>query len=983
MVIDYKLELQKLLRKLFQFESADLDFGIYRIMNQKREVIEKFIQKDLIEEIDKQYEELSKFNKLENEKEIEEIKKEIEKNLGKEALLQNGEINAIFINSPLIKKYKEKITLLNKQEFIENNINEIFNHLYQFFSRYYDEGDFISKRRFGKNEKYIIPYNGEEVILHWANNDQYYVKTTEWFTKYSFKIVDLVINFRIKNVEDEIGNKHSDEKRFFILDEKILEFNEKILNIYFNYRSLTDEEIKRLDKKTKQEEINEITIDKILEKAKELTKTIPSLNKTLIEKHLFIYTKRNTSDYFIHKNLKLYLLNELDFFIKNEILSLDNIDGYTPKNTIKLKTIRNISKQIINLLSQIEDFQKKLFEKKKFVINTEYMITLDKIPKSLYPIIINNKDQINSWLDVYNIMESEKGTLDYTLNKGLVINIDFLNKNQNIMLDTKFFNQSFKDELISHFEDLDNEIDGLLIKSENYHALNLMSNKFSSKIKCIYIDPPYNTETDEFIYKDNYKNSTWLTMLNDRLVLARELLSDEGVIFISIDDNEHSLLKILCDRIFGGENFICNFIWNKKNVVQNDARFISTNHEYILCYGKKKDIIEFNALPRTEAHNKRYENPDKDPKGPWTSVALQAKSGNKDSLYEITFPNGIYWKPVSGTYPRLSKENLLIAYNEGRIWFGKNGENVPRLKKYLSEVRSGVVSNSILLPNDVGSTQMAKEILKNILGENLFETPKPPELIKRFIRLINDNENSIILDFFAGSGTTAQSVIELNEIDNGNRKYIIVELADYLETIIIPRIKKLVFSKNWKKGIPKTRDKNSHFMKYIKLEDYDDTLNNIDFSVKKSIQSTLDKLDGNILSNILEFETKLNTIKLNVEKFQMPFDYSLYITNNNELIKTKIDLIETFNFILGMQIKREKTLKHEDTIYKIIHGVVNNKNTLVIWRNLENINLEKEKKFLEKEILPNFDYDMIYINSNSYIQDAVLIEREFLEKMYN
>lgn len=349
-----------------------------------------------------------------------------------------------------------------------------------------------------------------------------------------------------------------------------------------------------------------------------------------------------------------------------------------------------------------------------------------------------------------------------------------------------------------------NESENLIIEGENLEVLKLLSDSYREQIKCIYIDPPYNTGKD-FVYSDNFTeekkpyweqtgvtenglkvdtnmeadgryHSNWLNMMYSRLLIARQLLREDGVIFISIDDNEVHHLRKLCDEVLGEENFIATFIWNKKNVVQNDAKFISVNHEYVICYGKSIEDVNFYLLARSEEQLERYSNPDNDERGAWTSVALQAKSGS--TTYEITFPNGVSWKPVPGTYPRLSKETLLKAYDENRLWFGKEGNNVPRLKKYLTEVKDGVTTNSILLPDDVGSTQLAKEVLKRLMEENVFDTPKPINLIKRFLQLTTNGDNAIVLDFFAGSGATAQAVIEQNIEDGGNRKFILVQIPE-------------------------------------------------------------------------------------------------------------------------------------------------------------------------------------------------------------
>ena len=361
-------------------------------------------------------------------------------------------------------------------------------------------------------------------------------------------------------------------------------------------------------------------------------------------------------------------------------------------------------------------------------------------------------------------------------------------------------------EDIAHNQKTENQhSENLLIKGDNLEVLKHLKNAYKNQIKMIYIDPPYNTGSDGFVYQDDRKftpeqlaklggmdlgeaqrildftakksnsHSAWLTFMYPRLYIARELLREDGVIFISIDDNEQAQLKILCDEVFGEENFVAEIIWKKKNVVQNDAKFFSTDHEYLICYTKSVDNLNLNRLSRTVEQEARYQNPDNDPRGAWISVALQAKSGS--STYEVTFPNGVSWKPVKGTFPRLSKESLLKAFDENRLWFGKNGTNIPRLKKYLNEVQDGVLSNTIWFNEEVGSTQSSKEVVKKLLNSNVFDTPKPIEYIKKMMQLTCD-DYSIIMDFFAGSGTTAHAVMQLNAEDNGNRQFICVQLPE-------------------------------------------------------------------------------------------------------------------------------------------------------------------------------------------------------------
>jgi adenine-specific DNA-methyltransferase len=348
----------------------------------------------------------------------------------------------------------------------------------------------------------------------------------------------------------------------------------------------------------------------------------------------------------------------------------------------------------------------------------------------------------------------------------------------------------------------------ILIEGDNYHTLSVLNYTHKGKIDLIYIDPPYNTSNKDFIYndkfvdkEDSFRHSKWLSFMSKRLKLAKDLLTDDGVIFISIDDNEQAQLKLLCDEVFWEKNFVANFIWHKKSGRQNDAKFVSTNTEYVLCYLKNSGIGKINLLPRTEELNKSYKNPDNDPRGVWTSITLQAKSGTENNRYKIKFENNIEWEPPIGTFARFSKEKLLELYKDNRIWFGESGKNVPRLKKFLTEVKQGLVPNTLLPHSEAGTTQKAKQDYKNILSNINFDNPKTIDLIN-FCILIGANKNSTILDFFAGSGTTGHAVLELNKQDGGNRQFILATNNEngICENITYERIKRVMQGYTTPKG---------------------------------------------------------------------------------------------------------------------------------------------------------------------------------------
>ena len=362
------------------------------------------------------------------------------------------------------------------------------------------------------------------------------------------------------------------------------------------------------------------------------------------------------------------------------------------------------------------------------------------------------------------------------------------------------------------------ESKNLIIHGDNLEALKALMPFYKGKVKCIYIDPPYNTGNEKWLYNDKVnspkirewlgkvvgaegedltRHDKWLCMMYPRLKLLRDLLRDDGVIFVSIDDNEHCNLKQIMDEIFGIENFISNIVWQKKYTQSNDAKYFSATHDFIVCYAKNEKNKDFkiNLLARTEEQDARYKNPDNDPRGNWMTQPLHAKSGT-DKTYSFTFKNGVTWKPPVGTFPRYSIETLTKADEEKTIWFGSNGTAVPRLKKYLLEMKEGVIPKTIWLYDEVGSNDEARSELKKVFSDNPFDTPKPTRLLKTIFKL-GSNKNDLILDSFAGSGTTAEAVIQLNTEEKGaTRKYILVEMEDKVARKITAERVKIAISKN-------------------------------------------------------------------------------------------------------------------------------------------------------------------------------------------
>ena len=506
-------KLQALLRQLFRADNADLDFGIYRIINFRRDQIQNFIDEELPAIIN---DALGDNTEIESAcEELDELTKRVKEAFGNDVLDADGKlVDETIRTRPLVNQYLEATKNLGSPQSRSQREDAVFNYLYTFFSRYYQDGDFIPRRRYSHTERYAISYNGEEVYLHWANRDQYYVKSGEHFSAYRFQAHDTTVTFDMRDADVENDNIQG-ERRFFIPLSAETEYKPESdeICIPFECRPLTDEEKKKYSGQKQQDKIIDAAEPEIMKCLTSHYNVLSALEyqtegETALKKHLRIYTRSNTADFFIHKDLKQFLSRELDVYIKNEVMPLSSLifadnnlqeDSLTTVNWIETaKLVNNIASQIIEILSHIEEFQKCLWLKKKFVLSTDYCLTLDRVPEQFYPEIAENTDQLNEWKDLFAIHKTDNNLIgpDYTD----PLSVDFLKENSNLVLDTCHFKPDFKDRFLAHFDDLDNETDGLLIHGENFQGINLLTEKYRESVKTIYIDPPYNTGGTDFVY---------------------------------------------------------------------------------------------------------------------------------------------------------------------------------------------------------------------------------------------------------------------------------------------------------------------------------------------------------------------------------------------------------------------------------------------------------------------------------------------------
>lgn len=1016
---------QALLRELFQFDCADLDFGIYRIMNYKRDVVEKFITKDLQKAISDELDRGALADQSQAAKELKEITKRISDDFGKNALDADGNLAEAYRETPLGKKYldlKAKTGSGRGREAIEA---VIFNHLYSFFSRYYQDGDFISKRRYSRRQKYAIPYNGEEVHFCWANNDQYYVKTAEHFTRYAFTSKGVTVQFEIQAADVEQNNIKGD-KRFFLPRCKDTVWNENagLLTIPFEYRPLTEQEEIAYGKKNQQETINAKAVEDIPKQLKKAERALLAIKAerrknpddepiTLLEHHLRQYTRSNTSDFFIHKDLKGFLSRELDFYLKNEVLNLDEMEvsgeGRAEGWFQIMCVMKAVGNRIIEFLAQIENFQKMLWEKRKFITETQYCITVGNIDKSFYPEIAEYEAQWGEWKELFHIDE-EQDDLFINGRSRKEKRIAFLKAHSTLVLDTKHFGQEFVDRLLAGFDNLDVMTDGLLIHSENFQALSQLHEKYREQVKCVYIDPPYNAQSSEILYKNNYKHSSWLSLIQDRVITSRPLLKNIFVHITAIDEVENMRLGLMYSDLFQScEDTCVSIVHNPTGQQGNNFSF---THEFahfiypenINCIGledrddpmreSEPDIRPLRNVSsgkdhlRQSAANCFYPIFIKEGKiigfGDVCADDFHPKSkniGRDDGIIEV-YPIDPSNEESKWVFARDTVESILqeltAEYDKKKkVWDVIRKKSKFRYKSLWEDKRYSA--------NSWGSV-----VLNSILPNNPFKYPKSIYTVRDCVDAgLNNAKDGTILDYFAGSGTTGHAVIMLNREDGGKRKYILVEMGEYFNTVLLPRIKKVTFSPDWKDGKPARMaskeevERSPRIVKYIRLESYEDALNNIQFD-EVSGQAGF-KFDDYLLKYMLHWEARKSETLLNVEKLASPFSYTLHIHWDGQTAKKIVDIPETFNYLLGLHVTRRQAINDKDRRYLVYRGCIDHREIAVIWRETEGwtkADFERDKKFVAAQKLTE-GADEVFVNGDSFIPNARALEPVFKACMFS
>ena len=920
-------KLKTLLKELFQIDQPDLDFGLYRVMHAKGAEVSQFLDEDLLPQVRTAFSQYKTADKAELEKELSKVI------AGVEAAGMNPD------DSPKVKDLSTRI----ESDAVDITVleSEVYDHLYSFFRRYYAEGDFLAKRVY-KPGIYAIPYEGEEVTLHWANKDHYYIKTSEYLRDYAFRLKPddetkpMRVHFRLTDAaEGEHGNVRAAEgkDRVFILAasgesgcdfiaEKDGEQGRELV-IRFEYRpaTLTDwpeEERAERRKPPIQKGLSALAAKRVLAVTDAaLLDWITELGKphvmangeqadyTRLEAHLKRYTARNTFDYFIHKNLGTFLRRELDFYIKNEVMHLDDVENESAPRVeqylSKIKVIRKIAGKIIDFLAQFEDFQKKLWLKKKFVVETQYSIAVGSIPETFYPEIAANEVQLEEWLQLFAIDEI-KGDLT-TPGYGKKLKPEFLKGHPTLSVDTRHYDNAFTARLLEAIGGVDEQTDGVLLHSENFQSLSLMQMRYRGKVKCVYVDPPYNTSENAFIYKNMYKHSSWLAMIQDRVRASKNLLDTAGVLQCAIDDTETSPLRGVLDSVFGTTNRAATIAIEVNPAGQNlRPNTPALSHDY--CHIYACDINQMEMLTRELTEEERALYKGKDSKSTFLWDNLRRRGGNSRPsdrpgqwfpLYIHRATKQVSVDKIAGSeeiWPidpqgerRIWRVNPVGARREiaaGEVSVIEKAGRLEIVKK--TRMPEGKKPKTLWSDSKYSTTTYGTKLLIDIIGEQRFSYPKSLHLVIDCLRYWCDEEGQI-LDYFGGSGTTGHAVINLNREDGGRRKFILVEMGDYFDTVLLPRIKKVTFTPEWKNGKPKrlaTPEEAEHsprIVKIVRLESYEDTLNNLETRRTEEQQLLLkaDEAKGAdglreqyILRYMLDVETRGSQSLLNVRAFTDP-----------------------------------------------------------------------------------------------------------------
>lgn len=1001
----------ELMTELFQLDEAEsLDFGIYRVIKRHNREVREFLGEIVTENeqkclkggrlseiLESSFADADAETTADDKYRLIQLEKDLNLKPGMspdEREVQLATLEKIPATAQMVAEYRSRKEHMASASTAIGDRTEVLNRLYQFFARHYQDGDFIVERRYGRDGSRYIRSTGEDTEFHWATEDMYYIKSGDIFTDFPVKlskgqrIVFTVDPESLQKTRAEL--KPSDKAHYELAEVSKEEGGHYQVCLKYLKNGQTD----------KQKEEVVAAVQKAC-----------GGDSAEIKRWLGHFIARNQSDFFIHKRLKDALSEDLNIFIKTDILDADQLlaGGDLPKRIVKVaRIVREVGGQIIDFLAALEDFQKGLWEKKKLVFETRYVITLDRIDK------LAGREWLEARIDTIIEQQREEwrslGLGDFADAAECRVEIpgDLLTPARirylPLPVDTVNFDGEFKWDLLEAVtvnNELDDALDGVAIHSDNWQALNTLTHKCREQVKCIYIDPPYNTNSSGIPYKNGYRHSSWGALMHNRLSLLHSVLSPDGAIFVSIDKAERSQLEQLLDSVFGTDNRIEELIW-AMNTNNSQAPNYSTNHEYVEVYAKNRLTVEQDRnmfrepkpgfeevmelvgklnpdYPSTatieaeikalyEQHKIEYreaiesqgldweEEKDndswrglfnyshveyRDTEGRFVSES-EAKANEAqiwvwqegdasmpatkqaESTNDPDHPNWRWYKPLHPTtknpcpHPKSGwkfaydddedspdKRSFVSLERDHRIAWGANEHKVPRLKRMLHEVETNV-GKSVFRDYSDGEKQTSAMFGKS----GVFLAPKHADFVSRFV-IQGSKANSTVLDCFGGSGSTAHAVMTVNRLEKSRRKFITIEVNKYFDTLIVPRFKKVGAANAWGGGKAKVINGPGLFMRVQALEQYEDTLENLDTDIEKQTELPFDD-PAFTLRYRLDRATR--HVFSSIDLFSTPFGYKLKRSaGGGEAKPQQVDLVESLIYLLGLDV---------DRLYREPQGVV-------------------------------------------------------------
>jgi adenine-specific DNA-methyltransferase len=932
---------QQLLRELFQFEHGDLNFGIYRIMNLRRSQMERWIN----EELPKRAEAALKTPAVAIGTEIVSRLTELRQKLiaiQADAIDPDGRLVKLQ-DTDAGKEYQEKweqqrTAPAKTPEELES---DLYNHLYAFFSRYYDRGDFIPQRRYSfardGRDTYAVPYSGEEVILHWANKDQYYIKTGERFSRYEWQAPaqpPINVRFELTEAAVERDNQKAEQDRFYVPAPDAITWDEqtRTLTVPFQFRALTEDESAKLTAKqnaARQEELLARAQEALLKS--DVVTRVPGVTTALlapkkdaqgrevldkdenpvplIQHHLRRRIAENTADYFIHKDLGRFLSGELDYYIKSDVLRLDAMFAAgtlrAPAHFQLVQAVRDLGRDIIHFLAQFENFQRALFEKRKFVTKCHWCLTLGRVEEAgllgELPELLNSADHGRKQIDEWKRLSMTQEAAAF----AEPITTEFLRGQPLLVLDTALLPSSFTDRLLATFSSLDEQTYGVVIQAENFQALNLVADRYREDVTCTYADPRFNIgENADFAYKTDYESSTWLTLLLQSLLAVRSTLADDSYTFLRCDYHGIDLARAAVDA--AGFDIAGHILLDRSRNEAGSPNKLEVTFENLFLGRKSELPLNKYKIPRPLSLIK------------WTGFLM---AGDR-SPPERTFLGKTLLPPAGQHFSlRQDKVTKLMREFHLRLRCGRCGalhydcDSTEQLNRLMKRREHQFKFYDITAETTYFGTRQALKCLAcgaddfrvDYLGADEvfvndrwldipsysrrwnFKTENSEQVVDRCIRF----SEGTVLDPFLGSGTTAAVACK------HRRHFVGIDFGEHIESTAIPRLKAVLSGDQ--SGISSTVDwRGGGMFKYVRLESYEDALDNIEFRDPGAAQPELSLASEYALRYALDWESRESPTRLAVEALDAPFDYTLELRRDERTEIVRPDLAETFNYLIGV-----------------------------------------------------------------------------------